>query len=190
MHPSIATALARTEKGASTGQFVLEAPALRRWGCIGLPVITNTVIPESKVILLDPRAAEICYFGPPQLITDPFSGSSSTTGNTTVIVSNYVDLGDDPIKRKLDRRNIEQHFARSTRPRVDKPMAVSPAPAEQKPIHADQWEQIAAAANKLIDAAAWTSPPPWSADRWAGLAGVLDLARIDANVPCVPENGR
>ena len=95
----------------------------------------------------------------------------------------------DPIKRKLDRRNIEQHFARSTRPRVDKPMApgpridrpvvASPAPAEQKPIHADQWEQIAAVANELIDASVWTSPPPWTADRWAGLAGVLDLARAD-----------
>ena len=93
MHPSTAAALARTEKGASTGQFVLEAPALRRWGCIGLPVITTTVIPESKVVLLDPRAAQICYFGPPQLITDPFSGSNSTTGNTTAIVSNFIDIG-------------------------------------------------------------------------------------------------
>ena len=87
----------------------------------------------------------------------------------------------DPIKRKLDRRNIEQHFARSTRPRVDKPMVTSPAPAEQKPIHADQWEQIAAVANELIDASVWSSGPPWSADRWAGLAGVLDLARLEVS---------
>ena len=92
MHPSTATALFRTEKGTSTGQFVLEAPALRRWSCLGLPVITSTVIPESKVILLDPRAAQICYFGPPQLLVDPFSGSNSINGATSVIVSNYVDI--------------------------------------------------------------------------------------------------
>jgi len=92
MHPSTATALFRTEKGTSTGQFVLEAPALRRWSCLGLPVITSTVIPESKVILLDPRAAQICFFGPPMLLADPFSGSNSINGATSVIVSNYVDI--------------------------------------------------------------------------------------------------
>ena len=93
MHPSTAAALATTEKGSSTGQFCLEAPALRRWSCVGLPVITSTQVPESKVILLDPRAASIVYFGPPQLMPDPFSGSNSINGITTIIVSNYVDIG-------------------------------------------------------------------------------------------------
>ena len=92
MHPSRAAALATTEKGSSTGQFVLEAPTLRRWSCIGLPVLTSTQVPEAKVILMDPRAASIIYFGVPQLMTDPFSGSNSVNGATTVIVSNYVDL--------------------------------------------------------------------------------------------------
>ena len=45
--------------------------------------------PESKVIL-DPAAAQICYFG--AAIVDPFSGSNSTNSGRTVIV-NYVDLG-------------------------------------------------------------------------------------------------
>lgn len=92
MHPSTAAALARTEKGSSTGQFVLEAPALRRWSCIGLPVITSTVIPAARVILLDPRAATIVRFGPPQLLTDPFSGSNAVHGGTTIVVSNFIDL--------------------------------------------------------------------------------------------------
>ena len=85
----------------------------------------------------------------------------------------------DPIKRKLDRRNIEQHFARSTRPRIDKPLAPSPAPVEQQPIHEDEWEEIAEVANSMIDPDAWTAPPPWTADRWAGLCGIIDLARAD-----------
>ena len=85
----------------------------------------------------------------------------------------------DTMRRLLDRKNIEQHFARSTRPRADKPMTPSPAPVPQKPIQMDQWEEIAAVANELIDVEAWTTPPPWSADRWAGLAGILDLARAD-----------
>ena len=87
----------------------------------------------------------------------------------------------DTMRRLLDRKNIEQHFARSTRPRIDKPMVAppSPAPVPQKPIHKDKWQQIAEVANELIDVEAWASPPPWTADRWAGLAGILDLARAD-----------
>ena len=85
----------------------------------------------------------------------------------------------DVMRRLLDRKNIEQHFARSTRPRADKPMAPSPAPVEQQPIHEDKWQEIAAVANELIDAAAWATPPPWTADRWAGLCGIIDLARAD-----------
>ena len=93
----------------------------------------------------------------------------------------------DELHRKLDRRNLEERFARSTRPRADKPMA-SPAPAKQQPIREDEWQEIAAIANEIIDTEAWATPPPWSADRWAGLAGILDLARIEAASPCPPEN--
>lgn len=84
----------------------------------------------------------------------------------------------DPVLRKLDRKNIEQHFSRSTRPRIDKPMPSS-TPVEQRPIQPDQWEEIAAVANELMDPEAWSTPPPWPADRWAGLCGVIDLARED-----------
>ncbi|QNI42991.1 hypothetical protein [Synechococcus sp. A15-28] len=89
----------------------------------------------------------------------------------------------DERNRKLDRRNLEERFSRSTRPRADKPMA-SPAPVEQQPIHEDDWQEIAAVANELIDAAAWATPPPWTADRWAGLAGVLEIARIEVSGIC------
>ena len=89
-------------------------------------------------------------------------------------------------RRLLLRDGLEERFNRSTRPRVDCPRP-SVAVPKQRPVQEDQWELIAEIANELIDASAWTSPPPWSADRWAGLAGVLDLARIEASSPCLPE---
>ena len=92
MHPSTAAALFRTEKASNTGLFVLEASGLRQWSCLGLPVLVSTFVPETKVVLMDPRAAKVCYFGPPQLIVDPFSGGKSINGSSNVIVSNYVDI--------------------------------------------------------------------------------------------------
>ena len=35
---------------------------------------------------------------------------------------------------------------------------------------------IAQNANEMLDPSLW-GPPPWSAARWAALAGVLDLSR-------------
>ena len=91
MHPSRMTALSQTERAAGSG-FCVEALGERRFQCAGLPVFASTHIPESKVILADSRAASIVYFGPPQLMPDPFSGSNSISGTTTIIVSNYVDI--------------------------------------------------------------------------------------------------
>ena len=77
----------------------------------------------------------------------------------------------DPVKRLLLRQGLEERFNRSTRPRIDVPRAKTPAP--------DQWDCIAAQCNQLLDFSLW-GPPPWSAERWIGLAGVLDLARSEA----------
>jgi hypothetical protein len=90
----------------------------------------------------------------------------------------------DVRRRLLLRAGLEERFNRSTRPRADctRPAAPepNPHPPEQHPIEADQWELIAEHANELIDASLWTEPPPWTAERWAGLAGVIDLARLEA----------
>ena len=89
----------------------------------------------------------------------------------------------DVRRRLLLRAGLEERFNRSTRPRADctRPAAPepNPHPPEQHPIEADQWELIAEHANELIDASLWTEPPPWTAERWAGLAGVIDLARLE-----------
>ena len=74
----------------------------------------------------------------------------------------------DPVKRLILRDGLEARYSRSTRPRIDRPQAKAP--------ERDQWSAIAAQCNQLIDFELW-SPGPWSADRWAGLAGVIDQAR-------------
>ena len=86
----------------------------------------------------------------------------------------------DVRRRLLLREGLETRFARSTRPRIDKPQAQA---AERKSKTADfekQWEVIAEIANKTLDCSAWPAPP-WSAHQWAVLAGCIDIAIEDAN---------
>ena len=82
----------------------------------------------------------------------------------------------DVRRRLLLRDGLEERFARSTRPRIDKPQA---KPPEQVPIQPDGWDEIASRCNQLLDFSLW-GPGPWSGDRWASLAGVIDLARVEA----------
>ena len=84
----------------------------------------------------------------------------------------------DTMRRLLDRRNIEQHFARSTRPRADKPMAPSPAPVATPLSFEEGWEAIAESANQILDPEAW-GPPPWTAHQWGVLAGAIEIAIED-----------
>ena len=86
----------------------------------------------------------------------------------------------DVRRRLLLREGLETRFARSTRPRIDKPQAQA---AERKRKTADfqkQWEIIAETANKTLDCGAWPGPP-WSGKQWAVLAGCIDIAIEEAN---------
>ena len=86
----------------------------------------------------------------------------------------------DVRRRLLLREGLETRFARSTRPRIDKPQAQA---AERKSKTADfekQWEVIAEVANKTLDCGVW-SAPPWSAHQWAVLAGCIDIAIEEVN---------
>ena len=78
----------------------------------------------------------------------------------------------DEFHRLLDRKGLEQRFARATRPRIDYP---AKAPAEEEPTFEERWEAIAVGANQILDPQAW-GPPPWTAHQWGVLAGVLDIA--------------
>ena len=80
----------------------------------------------------------------------------------------------DVRRRLLLREGLETRFARSTRPRIDKPQAQA---AERNSKTADfekQWEVIAEIANKTLDCGAW-SAPAWSAHQWAVLAGTIQV---------------
>lgn len=84
----------------------------------------------------------------------------------------------DVRKRLLLREGLEERFARSTRPRADKPMAPSPAPVPTSLTFEEKWELIAESANQILDPEAWSSPP-WTAHQWGVLAGAIEIAIED-----------
>lgn len=75
----------------------------------------------------------------------------------------------DVRRRLLLREGLEVRFARSTRPRIDKPQAQA---TERKSKTADfekQWEVIAEVANEILDCSQWVQPP-WSGKQWSVLS--------------------
>ena len=87
----------------------------------------------------------------------------------------------DVRRRLLLREGLEARFARSTRPRIDKPQVQPSAPKVRSTNNFEkQWEIIAEVANKTLDCGAW-SAPPWTCQQWAVLAGCIDIAIEEAN---------
>ena len=81
----------------------------------------------------------------------------------------------DVRRRLLLREGLETRFARSTRPRIDKPQAqASQAKSKTTNDFEKQWEIIAETANKTLDCGAW-SAPPWTGQKWAVLAGTIQV---------------
>jgi excisionase family DNA binding protein len=74
--------------------------------------------------------------------------------------------------RVLERDGLERRWWGSSQRLADRP---APPLAAEPP----DWQQIAAAANPMLDPALW-GPPPWPADRWATLAMVISLAEEQA----------
>ena len=72
-------------------------------------------------------------------------------------------------RRCIERAGLERRWWGSSQRLADRP--APPPPASEPPA----WDQIAAAANQMLDPDLW-GPPPWPADRWATLAMVLSLA--------------
>ena len=91
---------------------------------------------------------------------------------------NYQDVR----RRLLLREGLETRFARSTRPRIDKPQVQSSAPMGKTTNNFEKhWEVIAEVANNTLDLSLWPAPP-WSAHQWAVLAGTIQvgLEALDA----------
>lgn len=87
----------------------------------------------------------------------------------------------DVRRRLLLREGLEARFARSTRPRIDKPQAQASQAKSKTTIDFEkQWEIIAETANKTLDCGAW-SAHPWTGQQWAVLAGCIDIAIEEVN---------
>ena len=85
----------------------------------------------------------------------------------------------DPLKRLLERQGLEERFARSTRPRADKPLkrrlTIMDEPSRQESPLDEDCEEIVRVANTYLDCKLW-APPPWTSQQWGVLAGVIDMA--------------
>ena len=46
---------------------------------------------ENKIVLADVPTIHIVRKGPAMLLVDPFSAGRSTTGETQIVIQNYVD---------------------------------------------------------------------------------------------------
>ena len=81
----------------------------------------------------------------------------------------------DVRRRLILREGLENRFARSTRPRIDKPQPqASDAKSKTANDFEKQWEIFAETANKTLDCGAW-SAPPWTGQQWAVLAGTIQV---------------
>lgn len=85
LHPSTAADLMKARVDASSGALVLSDLMIH-----GLPVFVSTGVTEGKVIALDSSVVRMIYFGAPQIVVDPYRGS--TNGVTHVQVLNAFDL--------------------------------------------------------------------------------------------------
>ena len=84
------TALLKQQVTAGGGDTTLSFTG-NDYRIAGIPVLASTAATEGKVLLADMSAVTLLFYGPPQLIVDAFSAGKSTTGQTELIVQNYVD---------------------------------------------------------------------------------------------------
>lgn len=86
LHPADLAALL----SAGSGMAVTWADGAHR--IHGFQVAASTHVPEGKFLFGDFSALRIVFFGPPQMIVDTFSNGKSITGETEIVMINYVDL--------------------------------------------------------------------------------------------------
>jgi len=90
MHPSTLVALLKAMVDANGGETVAK-PEGNGYRICGIQVLTSTSVTENKVILADVPTIHIVNYGPPMLLVDPFSSGRSTTGETQIVIQNYMD---------------------------------------------------------------------------------------------------
>lgn len=58
----------------------------------GVPLFTTSHLAEGKVLLLDPTAVALVYFGGAQVVLDEYSNGKAITGAAEICTFNYADL--------------------------------------------------------------------------------------------------
>ena len=57
----------------------------------GIQVLTTSAATEGKVALLDMSKVYLIFYGSPHVLADRFSGTNALTGDTTLILMNWLD---------------------------------------------------------------------------------------------------
>ena len=90
LHPSTLCALLKQVIDADGGETTAQ-PQGDGYRIAGIKVHTSTSVTENKIVLADVPTINIVRYGPAMLLTDPFSAGRSTTGETQIVIQNYVD---------------------------------------------------------------------------------------------------
>ena len=90
MHPSTLCALLKQVIDADGGETTAQ-PQGDGYRIAGIRVHTSTSVTENKIVLADVPTIHIVRYGPAMLLVDPFSAGRSTTGETQIVIKNYVD---------------------------------------------------------------------------------------------------
>ena len=91
LHPSNLAALLKALVDADGGETLLTFTD-GQWRILGVPVATTRHLTEGKVLLLDPSAVALAYFGAAQVVLDTFSNGKSISGAAEICVFNFADL--------------------------------------------------------------------------------------------------
>ena len=76
------------ESGGGTTTLQYESGTYR---INGIQVLTTSAATEGKVALLDMSKVNLFFYGSPHVLADRFSGSNALTGETTLILMNWLD---------------------------------------------------------------------------------------------------
>jgi HK97 family phage major capsid protein len=91
LHPSdladLLKALVDADGGETIVQYIDGAHRI-----VGVPVFTTSHLTKGKVLLLDPTAVALVYFGGAQVVLDEYSSGKAITGAAEICTFNYADL--------------------------------------------------------------------------------------------------
>jgi HK97 family phage major capsid protein len=91
LHPSDLADLLKAQVDADGGELIVQyIDGAHR--IVGVPVFTTSHLTEGKVLLLDPSAVALVYFGGAQVLLDEYSNGKAISGAAEICTFNYADV--------------------------------------------------------------------------------------------------